>query len=186
MDVDALLDRCRRGDPLAWEALVRAYQGRVFAAALHYLRDREEARDVAQDVFVQLYRQLGTLRGDQAFLPWLLRLVRSRAIDRLRRLRSRTPAVAVPVEETPELDGGGATPEESSLEAARRTLLYRALAGLSEVSREMILLKEIQELPLAEISTLLALPLGTVKSRSHRARLELAAALLELDPSYGE
>ncbi len=185
LDLDTLVDRCRRGDDLAWEALVRRCQGRVFGVALHYLRDRDEARDAAQDTFLKVYRHLGSLEEGRAFMPWLLRLARNAAIDRLRRARVRRPPAEVPAEEAVELADGEPSLEESLLAGARRTLLYRALGTLSELNREMILLKDIQELKLEEISELLSLPMGTVKSRSHRARLELARAVQRLDPSYG-
>lgn len=185
LDLDTLLERCRQGDDLAWEALVRRYQARVFGVALHYLRDRDEARDAAQDAFIKVYRSLASLEQGQAFVPWLLRLTRNCAIDRLRRLRVRRPAVAVPAEEAAEAAAPGPSLEEALLGDARRALVYRALGTLSETNREMILLKDIQQMKLEEIAGLLALPLGTVKSRTNRARLELAQAVRRLDPSYG-
>ncbi len=185
LDLETLLARCRQGDDLAWEALVRRYQGRIFAVAFHYLRDREEARDAAQEIFIKVYRGLGSMRQGDKFLPWMLRLARNCCVDRLRRLKVRTPAAAVPVEETPPIVAAEPTPEESSLAGARHGLLYRALAKLGETNREMIVLREIQELKLEEVAELLALPIGTVKSRSHRARLELAKVVRVLDASYG-
>ena len=185
MNLDTLLDKCRQGDDLAWEALVRKYQGRVYAVTLHYMRDREEARDVAQEAFIKLYRSLHTLREGDAFLPWLLRLASNCAIDRIRRLKSRTPEKSVPIEEGPEIVARQSSPEEDSLRRWRSGLLYRALDRLSDQSRELILLKDIQELQLKEIADLLALPLGTVKSRSHRARIELAEVIQQMEPSSG-
>ena len=184
-ETEQLIARCRQGDDLAWEALVRRYQGRVFAVAFHYLRDREEARDTAQDIFVKLYRNLHTLRDDRPFLPWLLRLSRNAAIDRIRRLKVRTPPAEVPVEDAPQLPAPDPTPEERTLSGARQRLVYRALGQLTETNREMILLKEIQGLKLEEIAGMLEIPLGTVKSRSMRARLQLGKAILALDPEYG-
>jgi RNA polymerase sigma-70 factor (ECF subfamily) len=185
LDLDTLLERCRRGDDLAWEALVRRYEARVFGVALHYLRDRDEARDAAQDAFVKVYRGLGSLDDAEAFVPWLLRLARNCAIDRLRRQRVRRPAAAVPLEDAAELADPGPSLEEALLGDARQALVYRALGTLSEGNREMILLKDIQQMKLEEIAGLLAVPVGTVKSRSSRARLELARAVRRLDPSYG-
>lgn len=184
-DLDAILAGCKRGDDLAWEALVRRYQGRVYSVAFHFLRDREEARDAAQEIFIKLYRGLGSVEGSERFLPWLLRLARNCCIDRLRRHRARTQATEVPEEEAPPMVAAEPTPEEASLAGARQGLLYRALGRLGDKNREIIVLHDIQELKLEEIAELLALPLGTVKSRSHRARLELAAAVRALDPSYG-
>lgn len=185
LDLDLLLARCRQGDDLAWEALVGQYQGRIFGLALHFLRDREDARDAAQEVFVKLYAHLDSLEEGAAFLPWLLRLARNCCIDRLRRRVVRTPPQAVTLDDAVELPSPGPSPEERALAGARERLLYRALGELSEKNREMILLKDAQELSLEEISELLGLPIGTVKSRSHRARIELAQAIRALDPSYG-
>ena len=185
MELETLLARCRQGDDLAWEALVRQHQGRVYAVAYHFMRDREEARDVAQEIFIKIYRGLGSMREGDRFLPWMLRLARNCCVDRLRRLKVRTPAFEVPVEEAPQIVAAGPSPEDSSLADARHGMLYRAIAKLGEKNREMILLREIQELKLEEIAEMLGLPIGTVKSRSHRARLELAKVVRVLDPSYG-
>ena len=75
-DLDILLSRCRRGDRESWEALVYRYQARVYGFALHYLRDHEEARDAAQEIFTKMYQHLNGFRDGQAFLPWMLRLAR--------------------------------------------------------------------------------------------------------------
>jgi len=185
VDVGTLLERCRGGDGLAWEALIRSYQGKVYAVAYNYMRNREDARDMAQEIFIRVYRQLHTLQGGERFLPWLLRLARNACIDRLRRQKARPPTSDVRVEDGPQIAAAGPSPEEASSEEARKRLLYRAIDGMSEKNREIILLKEIQGLKLEEISSMLALPLGTVKSRSNRARLDLATRVRRLDPSYG-
>ncbi len=184
-DLDQLAARCRDGDDLAWEALVRECQGRVFSIAIHYMRDREEARDAAQDVFVKVYRGLDSLKPDAPFLPWLLRLARNCCIDRLRRLRVRTPERPVPVSEALDAAMDEPSPEESWLSGATRKLVYRAMGLLTEKNREILLLHDIQQLKLEEIAELLQVPLGTVKSRSNRARIELAKAVRKIDPSYG-
>ncbi len=185
-DVVALIERCRRGDDLAWEALVRSSQSRVYSVALHYLRDPEEAKDIAQDVFVRVYRHLGSFENREGnFLPWLLSLTRNACIDRLRRMRVRPSVPAVPVEEGPEIADTRRTPEQVAIAAREGRLVHRAIAELSDDHREMILLREIQGLELRQIAEMLALPIGTVKSRSLRARLALARTVLALDPSYG-
>lgn len=186
MELEDLLRRCRQGDELAWEALVRRYQGRVYGLALHYLRNREEALDAAQEIFVRVYSKLDTLREGQAFLPWLVRLGRNCCLDRLRRLKVRTPEIEVAMEDAaPTLAAGDPNPEESGRAKQRRDLLHRAIATLSDNSREMIFLKDIHELKLDEIAELLAVPVGTVKSRSSRARVELAKAVRALTPEAG-
>lgn len=182
-DYADLIGRCRLGDDLAWEALVRRLEGRVFAIAFHYLRDREEARDAAQDIFIRLYEKLHTVRADKPFIAWVMRLSRNCCIDRLRRLNVRTPAHSVPLESAPELTMPLPTPEEDCLNSARDRLVYRALGTLSESNREILLLKDIQEMKLVDIAELMSAPLGTIKSRWSRARVELAKAVRQLEPS---
>jgi RNA polymerase sigma-70 factor (ECF subfamily) len=182
-DYSDLVVRCRQGDDLAWESLVRRLEGRVYAIAFHYLRDREEARDTAQDIFVKVYQKLHTVREDKPFVAWLMRLARNACIDRLRRLDVRTPAHSVPLEDAPDLKVALPTPEEACLQSARDRLVYRALGTLSERNREIIVLKDIQERKLVEIAEMMSAPLGTIKSRWNRARVELAKAIRRLEPS---
>lgn len=182
MDVATLLDRCRRGDDLAWEALVRTYQSSVYAVTRHYFRDTEEARDVAQDVFIKLYERLASVGSSETFKAWLLQMARNACLDRLRRIKARPPASDVPLENL--MLSSEDDPEKSANEEARERLLRRAVGELSERSREILLLKEIQGLKFEEVAEMLGLPLGTVKSRSNRARVELAAAVRRLDPSF--
>ncbi|HEX4826266.1 MAG TPA: sigma-70 family RNA polymerase sigma factor [Candidatus Polarisedimenticolaceae bacterium] len=184
MDEARLLARCRSGDGLAWEALVRSYQASVLAVTRHYLGDPEEARDVAQDVFVRLYENLSSFSGGDRFKPWLLRMARNASIDRIRRINARPPASDIPFTDLP-LEAGS-DPEECAGRAARESLLRRALARLGEQHREVVLLKEIHGLTLEEVADVLGVPIGTVKSRSNRGRIELAQIIRMLDPSFSE
>ncbi|HET6374004.1 MAG TPA: sigma-70 family RNA polymerase sigma factor [Candidatus Polarisedimenticolia bacterium] len=186
LDLGELLARCRRGDDLAWEALVRRFQARVYGLAFHYVRHAEEARDLAQEIFVRVYRKLDTFREEETFLPWMLRLGRNVCIDHLRRAKARPPATDLTIGEDMFLADTAPTPEAAWMADSRKRLVHRALQMLSEPYREMILLKEIQGLPLEEIASMLNLPLGTVKSRSSRARVELAHAVLALDAGGSE
>jgi RNA polymerase sigma-70 factor (ECF subfamily) len=181
IELDILLSRCRRGDRESWEALVRRYQARVYGFALHYLRDHEEARDAAQEIFIKMYQHLNGFRDGRAFLPWMLRLARNCCIDRIRSRNARPQDHGATVEREIDRASADASPEQSLLEGARRALLYRALATLTAANREIVLLKDIQQLRLTEISTRLGLPMGTVKSRSNRARCELAKAVRSLE-----
>jgi RNA polymerase sigma-70 factor (ECF subfamily) len=183
-DIGALVDRCRQGDGLAWEQLVRRCQGRVYALAYHYLGGVEEARDLTQEVFVRVYQRLGTYEGN-GFMAWLLRITRNRCIDQIRRRAARPPAEDLLAEDNEwTMPDHAPDPEQSWLTDARKQLVYDALRKLNGQSREMIVLKEIQGLQLKEIAEMLGLPIGTVKSRSNRARIELARQVTAIDPSY--
>jgi RNA polymerase sigma-70 factor, ECF subfamily len=185
LDVATLLERCRQGDDLAWEALVRRFQARVYAVACHYMRNSEEARDVAQEIFVRIYERLDSFHGDQAFLPWMLRLSRNVCIDSLRRQKARPRAADVVIDETVQIASTAPTPEQTSAARSARDLLYRAMDRMTDSDREILLLKDIQGLKVEEIADLLKIPIGTVKSRCNRARLDLATRVRRLDPSYG-
>ena len=185
MDLETILARCRQGDELAWEALVRQFQARVYATALQFVRDADDARDLAQDIFVRVYKRLDTFQGHETFLPWLMRLSRNAAIDHLRRIKARPPRRDVQVEDNPSLADSAPTPDLNWEAAGRKRLVHTALGKLTDTNREIIVLKDIQGLSLREIARILGIPVGTVKSRSNRARTELARAILALDPSAG-
>ena len=175
-----LLRRCQHGDELAWEVLVRKHQGRICAIAFGYVGEQDEALDLAQDIFVRVYNRLHTCDDPEKFQSWLTRIARNACIDHLRRRKARPPRQDIPADEMYDLAHGGPTPEENLVASSRQRLVHRALQELSEINREIIVLKDIQGLPLEEISSLLDLPLGTVKSRSSRARIELAKAVTAL------
>lgn len=179
-ELEAVLGRCRSGDPLAWEYLVRSFQGRIYGLSLHYVQNREEARDVAQEVFVRVFRRLHDCPSADQFPPWILTITRNACIDWLRRRKARPQSFDSRPEEFGRLAETRDSPEESASRNQLRRRVHRSLQKLTALSREIILLKEIQELSLQEIAVMLKIPLGTVKSRSHRARLELAEALLSL------
>ena len=177
MELTDLLPLVRTGDELAWEAFVRQFQSRVFGLAYHYTAQAEDARDLAQEVFIRVYQNLSLIPLDAGCLPWLIRITRNACIDHLRRRKARPPLWDLPADEMYDLRATDQGPEACHVEAVRRTMVHRALQGLTDLNREIILLKEIQGLGLEEIAGILDVPLGTVKSRSSRARLELAQTL---------
>src|SRR5262245_53061336 len=180
MDLATVLERCRSGDALAWERLVRDHQARLYGLVFDYIGNAEDARDVVQDVFVRIYRNLGDCTEPNHFVPWTIRIARNACIDHLRRRKARPPAHDVPADEKLDPAAATAAPAAEWRRVSRRRLVHLALQQLSDLSREIILLKDIQELTFEEIATMLDVPIGTVKSRSNRARLELARKVLAL------
>jgi RNA polymerase sigma-70 factor (ECF subfamily) len=185
MELSTLIERCRAGDELAWEALVRRFQGRVYGVAIFYLGNAEEARDLAQEVFVKIYRRFDACTNDETFVPWMIQITRNAAIDRLRRMRVRPTTHAVPIDEIGHLTSLDPDPAEDLHRKRRRALVHAALEKLSRINREIVILKEIQGLSLERIASMLNLPMGTVKSRSHRARIELAREFVALEGEDG-
>lgn len=174
MEDRILIDRCRQGDELAWEHLVQRYQARVCSVAYTYTGSEEEALDVAQEVFVRVWKRLDSCRDPERFAAWLLKIARNACLDHLRRRKARPPAQDVPADAMYDLADTGASPDADLERDSQRHVLEVALQRLSPINREAILLKDIQGLPLEEMADMLDLPLGTVKSRCSRARVELA------------
>lgn len=179
VDVDSieLIRRVRRGDDLAWEAFVRLHQARVFGLAYHTLGYAEDARDLTQEVFVRVYQHLSRVPEPEGVVPWLVRITRNACIDAQRRRQARPPAWDLPVEDVAGPVANELTSDESRDAQLHKVQLYQALRTLTDLNREMILLKEIHGLSLEEIARTLGVPLGTVKSRANRARLELVDKL---------
>jgi len=186
MDLAMLLERCKAGDELAWEALVRQFQARVFGIAFHYTGNTEDARDLAQEIFIRIYRHLDLCGDEGMFVPWMIRISRNASIDHLRRKKARPAPADVAVDEMVHLQAPGLNPEEYSMADARRQVIHLAFRKLTALNREVILLREILELPLEEIASMLKIPLGTVKSRMNRARIELAERVRALAAHTGE
>lgn len=179
-DFDTTLKQCREGNAQAWENLIRAYQGRVFAVACYYLKNREEAVDAAQDSLVKVYSQLDSFDGKgEAFLPWILSITRNCCIDRLRKGKTRHRYEEQYRQIAPTSDDRG-NPENQVRQNESASRLYEALEKLNPMNRDIVLLKEIQGLKLNDVARILGLPVGTIKSRSNRARVELGKYLSDL------
>ncbi len=172
---------------LGFDALFDRYQSLVFHLAYRVLGDREEALDVCQEVFLTVYRKLSRFRGDSSLKTWIYRIAVNRAANRCRwwsRLRRRG---TVSLEEHLGHEGRGGlaeslescetSPEESLLKREERDQLERSLAKLPVKQRIAIVLRDIEGLPYEEISVLLEISPGTVKSRIARGREELKRRL---------
>jgi RNA polymerase sigma-70 factor (ECF subfamily) len=181
-----LVALCRRGDPAAFARLVALHESMVFNLAARLLGDGEEARDVAQEVFLQVYRTLGRFEGRSSLKTWIYRIVVNQCHNRRRfwhrRGRDREEALdeGLPV---PERTGGGAwqaSPYEQAVESERARRVQDALLGLRFEQRSVLVLREIEGLSCEEVAAALGIPVGTVKSRLSRAREALREKLLGL------
>jgi RNA polymerase sigma-70 factor (ECF subfamily) len=166
-----LVDRVRAGEPRAFEVLVRTYQHRVFGVAARMLGNTAEAEEVAQEVFLRVHRAIGEFRGEAKLSTWLYTITSRLCLGRL---GGRERRVARDGEEVlTRLASGEADPaaalERSELEGA----LHRAIAELPEDRRVVVVLRDLEGLAYEEIAAALELPLGTVRSRLHRARMDL-------------
>jgi RNA polymerase sigma-70 factor (ECF subfamily) len=171
-----LVRRCLSGDTPAFGILVERHQTRVYNVALRVLGNTEDARDATQDAFLSALRKLGSFRGDAAFTTWMHRVTVNACYDLLRKQR-RQPLLRLASDE-------GRSPPETGppvpdhAESSSGTIdAARALAQIPDEYRVALVLADVQDLPYEEISRVLDVPVGTVKSRVHRGRLALARAM---------
>jgi len=175
LDAPALLERLRAGDARAFEELVRAAQHRVFGVALRMLGSAAEAEEIAQEVFVRAHRGLADFRGDAKLSTWLYAIA-SRLC--LTRLGSSERSMVRQGEESLMRLAHPATGPDAALEQSElETALHRAIAELPEERRIVIVLRDLEGLSYEEIARALDLELGTVRSRLHRARMDLKGLL---------
>jgi RNA polymerase sigma-70 factor (ECF subfamily) len=172
-----LVERARRGDHDAFAELAGAAISRLDSAAWLILRDAEQAKDAVQNALVRAWRDLPTLRDPDRFDPWLHRLLVRACIDEARRLRRHRIDV-----ELRNLDSPAITGMETVI--ADRDQLERGFLRLEPESRALVVLHHYLDLPLPEVAASLAIPLGTAKSRLHRA-LGLLRAALDADARAG-
>jgi RNA polymerase sigma-70 factor (ECF subfamily) len=174
-----LVRRCRAGDSAAWEEIVRGFSRRVYNLAYRFTGRHEQAEDLTQEVFVRVYRSLDQydpLAGDLS--NWLMRLARNLVIDDYRR-RTRTPTDLGDDLDQHEyhLRSGQDAPDRGVERSERARQVRMAIAKLPPDLRECVVLRDIEELTYQEIVEILGIPLGTVKSRINRGRIELAKIL---------
>jgi RNA polymerase sigma-70 factor, ECF subfamily len=166
-----LVERLRAGEARAFEQLVRAYQHRVFGVAMRMLGRQADAEDVAQEVFLRVHRSIADFRGDARLSTWLYGIASNLCLNRLASAahrRTRTDDEAVRRAPSEAADAAAAF-ERSEVEAA----LHQAIAALPDDRRIVVVLRDLEGLSYDEIAQALALEPGTVRSRLHRARLDL-------------
>jgi len=187
---ESLASRAVAGDESAFEVLVVRYQARAYRLAYRLLGAEGDPQDALQEAFLQVFRKLPSFRGEAKFATWLFRIVTNAALMQRRR-RARRPAESLELY-LPRFDASGlhaGTPAE--LQAAahveerldRRLLAEKALAGIERLPdgyRAAFVLRDLEELPTAEVAEVLGLEPAAVRQRVHRARLMLRGYLSDL------
>lgn len=181
-DDSRLIDETLAGRPASFGTLVTKYQDRLYNSVVHVVGSAEEARDVVQDAFVQAFVKLSSFHRTSAFYTWLYRIAFNIAVSRRRRHR---PTVSI--DEVRETTGGepldnGAAPSDRVERRERAGRVREALARLSEEHRTVLVLREIDGCCYETIADMLDLPIGTVRSRLHRARMQMKELLEEMLP----
>jgi len=172
-----LVVRCLQRDEVAWQLLVERHSRRVLNIAYQFTGRRDEAEELGQEVFLRVFRSLHQFDLTTHFVPWLVRVSRNLCIDE-HRSRAREKAALVADEVDPErTQDTGNSPYRNLEEKELEQRVRRGLAELGDELRTTLELRDLQGLSYSEIAEVLNLAVGTVKSRIHRGRLELAILL---------
>jgi RNA polymerase sigma-70 factor (ECF subfamily) len=179
--IEALIARCLHNDQAAWDLIVRQHWRKVFNVAYKFVGKHDEAEDLAQEIFLKVFKSLDTFDRRANFQTWLVSVSRNLCIDHYRSVRKERQTIdrSVDADEVPtaSLDP---SPLAAIEQRDRVTLLREALAELPVTLRTAVVMRDIQELSYQEIADRLRLPEGTVKSRINRGRNLLARQIKKL------
>jgi len=180
--IDAeLLARCRNGDHAAWDMVVRQHHPRVYNFAYRYNGRFDEAEDLTQEIFLKIYRTLHSYKPELgAFETWMMRVSRNCVIDHYRKLkteRRQTDSLEGEHEQVAETGNRFANPAEALDQRELSERVHAALLRLSGDLREVLILRDLEGFAYEEIVEIVRVPIGTVKSRINRGRLEMARML---------
>ena len=174
-----MVARVRAGDPGAFEELYHRHAATIFGLALRMLRNRADAEDLLQEIFLHAHDKLSSFEGRSAFGTWLYRLGVNRCLDHLRSRSAKEQSRTDPLTAMPTIAGRGRMPG-----GARQLELERAIGELPPSSRAAFLLHDVEGYDHREVSDMLGIAVGTSKSLVHRARMKLRGRLEP--PSTGD
>jgi RNA polymerase sigma-70 factor (ECF subfamily) len=181
-----VIESCKAGDKEAFKAVVLFYQKKVFNIAYRMLGNSEEAKDLAQEVFLSVFDSIRSLREETKFDVWLTQITLNHCRNRWKYLKRRYYFDSDSLDDPIETENGNMprqhydlsdTPEVSYEKKMIQQLIQRGLLKLKEDQRELIVLRDLQGYSYEEIGKLFHLPEGTVKSKLHRARMDLKEVL---------
>ncbi|MBL9013375.1 MAG: sigma-70 family RNA polymerase sigma factor [Myxococcales bacterium] len=177
----SLLRRLRDRDERAFRELIDDHRDRVFNITYRMLGNRAEAEDVAQEVFITVFKTIDSFREESKFSTWLYRVTVNHCKNRIKYLARRHDRDKDELDETSQQTNGAVTgtpvraaqPDKALASAQMEKLLQEAIAALDDDQRAVVILRDVEDLSIEEICEITGLPDGTVKSRLHRARLVL-------------
>jgi len=170
------VERCREGDEEAWKALVSATMGPLYRLCASYARSAAEAEELTQDIYFKIWQNLSRYREGSNFMAWAWRVGKNLLIDAHRRCRREREAAWLDPEILDRIPGGG-SPHEQAEKRQRLRLVLGAMRNMEDSLSQLVLMRDFAGMSYQEMAEALELPLGTVKSRLNRARMELATAV---------
>ena len=185
--VTQLVRRCASGDAVAWEEIVQRFHRRIYNICYRFSGSAEDAQDLTQDVFIKVYRTVGSFDGEKAsFNTWVTTVTRNLLVDHFRKTRNDRATDSMDAPQGADEDGptladrlsdGVPGPQVHVESRERREMVQQALQQISPDLREAVILRDLQDMDYREIAQVLKVPEGTVKSRINRGRAELARLL---------
>ena len=177
IDDQTVIDRVLSGESAAFAEIVEKYQRRLLGLLAHACRDRELAEDIAQEAFTRAYRKLDLFSGQSQFYTWLSRIAMNLLISNRRKKRIENQVEREGFEVAQDTITGGPSPEHELQLNETQRFVRDAVALLDEDRRLVLLMRDFDGMEYEAISEALEIPVGTVRSRLHRARLELKSIL---------
>lgn len=181
-----LVEDARRGDANAFRELVRKNQRRAYAVALGMLHDPDDARDVTQEAFLKVHKNLATFEGDAQFFTWMYRIVMNLCIDHLRKRRGEKVEFDDAMANHEIEDDSGIAPRRTGFDPAKalsdkelRGRITAALSKLSAAHRAVLLMREVDGLSYQEMADQVGVSIGTIMSRLFHARKNMQKTLLD-------
>ena len=168
--------KLQRGETEAFETLIRRHQKTIFNLVYRMLGDYDEAAEISQEAFLSAYRAIGNFRGEANFSTWLYRIALNHATTRRKSMNTRQQR-NLPIENTEPVSDPHPGPAETMEKKEIRERVQQALNSLEPDDATVILLRDLQDVPYEEVARVLEIPVGTVKSRLHRARQALKSEL---------
>jgi len=179
------VERCRKGEDDAWRELVDRFGQKVYSVSYHFTLKREDAEELAQEIFLKIFENLNRYDGSFPLIAWIVSLSRNLCIDRYRRRKREKSFRFVSDDAVLPLLRSADDPSADALRKERTKLLFSALAEIPEDLAEILVLRDLDGLAYEEIGQALELPDGTVKSRLFRARAEVAKKIRERHENRG-
>jgi RNA polymerase sigma-70 factor, ECF subfamily len=175
--------RLKANEDAAYDELVRTYNASIFHVAYRMLGDTAEASDVVQEIFIKVFRNIGSFKGEAALKTWIFRIALSEILNRLRWWKSRHRSSTVSLDDSPNghehyVPDSGPSPEEMLESKEREIAIQKALGKLSSEHRSIIVLRDVEGFSYTEIADILGISMGTVKSRLARGREDLKKSLI--------
>lgn len=175
----ALIAKCKNNDVNAFEKLISDYQKKVFNICYRYIGSYEDASELAQEVFIKVYKNISGFKEQSSLSTWIYKIAVTTCIDEIRRQKKHITVSIDDEEKKIEIPDYQGNPCEAVEKKEMKELVQAAIKDLNEDHREVIILRDMQGLSYEEISQILGVPIGTVKSRIKRARENIKEYLIK-------